>query len=459
MKNFNSSIPCNRTRSNAVVRSLAQGLILLLGLIPCLLAAAVPDGEDSEDEAIQYKKSAPHEVITRLQQDIDSGKVHLTPQGRQGVLLSLLHQLNIPVESQILVFSKTSFQRELISPSNPRALYFNDNTYIGWVQGSPVIEVMTMDPKLGATFYTLNQEHAGRLQFVRGTDECLQCHETAMSNRVPGNIFRSVYPHPDGQPEFSAGSFLTDDTSPFEERWGGWYVTGTHGGMRHMGNVVAKGSRENITLDKTAGANLTNLTGFFQTSRYLAPTSDIVALLVAEHQTHVQNLLIRANYQTRIAERYDEALNKDLNRPADYHSDSMRSRIASVCEPVVKAMLFCGEVTFSDGVKGTSGYAGQFQKMGPSDSAGRSLRQLDLKTRFFKYRCSYLIHSDLFKGLPPRAKEFVYRRIGEVMSGADASKEFAHLSAADRRDTQAILMATDPEYAEYISKHRGLPLQ
>jgi hypothetical protein len=453
MKKLCSSDNQYRTSTSMHFRHGFAVVLALLGALPCLFASALPDGEDSEDEAIQYKKNAPHDVISKLQMDMDVGKVRLTSQGRQGVLLSLLHQLNIPLSSQILVFAKTSFQRELISPSNPRALYFNDSTYIGWVQGSPVIEVLTMDPRLGATFYTLNQDHVGKLQFARGTDECLQCHETAMSNRVPGNIFRSVYPHPDGQPEFSAGSFLTDDTSPFEERWGGWYVTGTHGAMRHMGNIVARGARENITMDKSAGANVVSLSRFFQTSHYPTPTSDIVALMIAEHQTHVQNLIIRANYQTRIAERYDEALNRDLNRPSDYHSDSMRSRIASVCEPLVKALLFCGEAPLTEPVKGTSGFAEQFQKQGPADTSGRSLRVLDLKSRLFKYRCSYLIYSDLFKGLPQRAREFVYRRIQEITTGADKSSDFAHLSATERSEIQSILLDTCREYSDYCKTH------
>ncbi len=454
MKNSNAS---NYSFTVSVWRLLALLILLLTGISALVPGASYAskglDGEDSEDDAIQYKKSTPTDVITRLQQDLDTGRLHLTPAGRQGVLQSLLKQLNIPIESQILVFSKTSFQRELISPSNPRALYFNDTTCIGWVQGSPVIEVLTMDPKLGGVFYTLDQEHAGKLKFRRGTDECLQCHETAMSNKVPGNIFRSVYPHADGQPEFSAGSFLTDDTSPIEERWGGWYVTGTHGAMRHMGNTVAKGVRENITLDKNTGANITDLNRFFQTSHYLAPSSDIVALLVAEHQTHIQNLIVKAGYQTRIAERYDEALNRDLNRPSDYHSDSMRSRITSVCEPLVHAMLFCGEQALANPIKGNGGYAAKFEKLGPADTAGKSLRQLDLQTHLFKYRCSYLIYSELFKGMPQRAKEFVYRRLNEVLTGADTSKDFEHLSMSERKSIVTILESTSPEFVAYERAH------
>jgi hypothetical protein len=302
----------------------------------------------------------------------------------------------------------------------------------------------------------MDQDQPGHPVFKRETDECLECHETSMSGRIPGNIMRSVYTHADGQPEFSAGSYLTDDSSPMEERWGGWYVTGKHGGIRHMGNAIVHGSGESVTLDRNSGANLTSLTRFFATSHYLAPTSDIVALMVAEHQTHVQNLITRASYQTRIAERYDEALNKDLNRPSNYHSDSMRSRIVSVCEPLVKGLLFTEEPPLANPIVGSNSYAAQFSAQGPVDSMGRSLRQLDLHTRLMRYRCSYLIYSDLFKALPDRAKTYVYQRLNEILGGKDSGKDFASITAsvAERTAILEILKETKPDFAAYCRQAR-----
>src|SRR5207247_1213252 len=135
--------------------------------------------------------------------------------------------------SQTLVFSKTSFQRDFISPQTPRALYFNAHTYIGWVQGAPVLEVATVDPQLGAVFYILNQEPGGKPKFVRQTYECLQCHDSGLTRSIPGHIIRSVYPDAQGQPILSEGTYITTDQSPLKERWGGWYVTGRHGMQRH----------------------------------------------------------------------------------------------------------------------------------------------------------------------------------------------------------------------------------
>jgi len=345
------------------------------------------------------------------------------------------------------VFSKTSFQRQLIEPDSPRALYYDDNTYIGWVRGAPYLEVSTIDPQLGAVFYILDQKPAAKPKFVRQTYECLQCHTGSMTQGIPGNMMRSVYARADGQPDFRAGTFVSTDQSPIEERWGGWYVTGTHGRMRHMGNVLARGADGEPTLDREKGANVTDLRKFVDTTPYINRHSDIVSLMVIEHQTHIQNLITKANYHTRMALRYEQLLNKELQRPADYRSDSTLSRVRSVCEPLVKAMLFSEEAPLTGPVVGTSGFTAQFQAAGIHDKQGRSLRDFDLKTRLMRYRCSYLIYSDSFNGLPPLAKETIYRRLWEVLDGKDKTAPFAHLSDSDRAEIRDILLETKPDFA------------
>lgn len=426
-----------------------RGVWASLVLSTLALAAFAGGGrdEDWEHEAIRYRQTKPSDAITELQAQIDSGKVALDYSAKSGYLSSLLKQLKVDSSSQILVFSKTSFQRDLISAETPRALYFNDRTFVGWVQNGDVLEITTTDPQLGTVFYTLSQTKTGKPRFVRQNDECLQCHATSMSKDVPGVMMRSLYARLDGQPEFSMGSTLTTDQSPFEERWGGWYVSGTHGEMRHMGNVAAKGGRDNVTLDKEAGANITQLRRFFNTTPYLTPHSDIVALMVAEHQTQVQNLITRANYLTRIAVHYDKTLNEDPNRPTGYHSDSATRRMSGICEPLVHALLFCDEAPLTAAVKGTSGFAERFASGGVMDGQKRSLRQFDLTRRLFRYPCSYLIYSDAFLKLPDMTKQTVYRRLREVLTGQDQSKDFAHLTPNDRKAILEILTETHPEFA------------
>jgi len=432
-------------------KSKVQGAALVLGslfLLPVLCLAGGQQEDDFDHPAIQYIKRSPDDAIGRLQKQMDAGQVRLTYNARNGYLSSVLAQLKIPTSSQMLVFSKTSFQHDLITPHAPRALYFNDSTYIGWVQDGSVVEVATQDPQLGAVFYTLDQTANGHPHFRRQTYECLQCHSGAMTAGVPGYMMRSVYTHVDGQPEFRAGTYLTTDQSPLTERWGGWYVTGKHGAMRHMGNVFAQGD-ENVIVDRDKGANRISLKGLVDTSAYIVPTSDIVALLVAEHQTRVQTLLTKADYYSRIA-LYDEALlNTELNRPSGVHSDSTHSRIRSVCEPLLKAMLFVQEAPLTDTVTGTSGFAEQFTAQGPFDRQHRSLRQLDLHRRLLRYPCSYLIYSEAFRALPAEAKTYLYRRLRDILTSADPGRDFAHLSLSDRRAVLEILTDTKPDFAAF----------
>jgi hypothetical protein len=409
--------------------------------------AIVQSTADYEQEPINYLRSTPTDSISRLQQQIDKGQVKLTYNAQHGYLNSVLQALNIPISSQMLVFSKTSFQRDLISPYMPRALYFNDNTYIGWVQGGRALEVSTVDPHLGAVFYVLSQDKAEKPRFTRQTHECLQCHDSNMANGVPGHIMRSVYTRADGQPELREGSYITTDQSPMKERWGGWYVTGTHGAQRHLGNIIFHGEDTGATLNLDKGANVTDLRGLVDTSPYLSKHSDIVALMVIEHQTHLENLITRANHQTRMALYYEQELNRELSRPQNYRSDSTISRIKSAGEPLVKAMLFVGEPPLTSPVAGTSGFSTQFAAKGPRDKQGRSLRELNLKTRLFKYPCSYLIYSDAFDALPTLAKEYVYRRFWEILGGQDKSPDFAHLSEADRKAILEILLDTKSDFA------------
>jgi hypothetical protein len=416
-------------------------------IAPVFGMALVQYNSEYEEPPINYTLSTPTDSIARLQQQIDKGQVKLAYNAQHGYLNSVLHALNIPVSSQMLVFSKTSFQRDLISPYMPRALYFNDNTYIGWVQGGRALEVSTVDPQLGAVFYILNQDKAEKPRFTRQTHECLQCHDSNMAGGVPGHIMRSVYTRADGQPELREGSYITTDQSPMKERWGGWYVTGTHGAQRHLGNIIFHGEDTGATLNLDKGANVTDLRALVDTSPYLSKHSDIVALMVIEHQTHLDNLITRANHQTRMALHYEQELNRELSRPQNYRSDSTISRIKSAGEPLVKAMLFLGEPPLTSPVAGTSGFTTQFAAKGPRDKQGRSLRELNLKTRLFKYPCSYLIYSDAFDGLPTLAKEYVYRRLWEILDGQDKSADFAHLSETDRKAILEILLDTKPDFA------------
>src|SRR5262249_27414426 len=212
---------------------------------------------------------------------------------------AILKELNVPPSSQVLVFSKTSFQRERITPKTPRALYFNDDVYVGFVLRGDVLEVAASDPKLGTAFYTLDQEPDDKPQFFRQRDNCLACHASTATGCAPGLLVLSVFTDRTGMPILSAGTFRTDHSSPLKERWGGWYVTGTHGNQTHMGNWVVENKRDPQAEGNAAGQNVTDLKSRFTVANYLTPNSDIVALMVLEHQTECHNRIARAMIHTK----------------------------------------------------------------------------------------------------------------------------------------------------------------
>ena len=403
-----------------------------------------------DDEAIRYATRAADDPVERLNGKIARGELKLEFDDSHGYLRSVLRALEIPVESQVLVFSKTSFQAALISPSRPRALYFNDSTAVGSVHSSDLLEFASVDPKLGVIFYTLEQKKVDKPHFDRRDAACLQCHDAGGPTLgVPGLMVRSVYPDSSGMPVFQAGDFFTDQRSPLKERWGGWYVTGTHGQMTHMGNAVARDRENPENLEGAAGLNVTDLSRKFDTGAYLTPHSDIVALMTLEHQARMTNLITRVGYETAITLAGQAAFNQAYHQPPDELSDVARHRVDSAVEQLVEYMLFLDEANLSAPVKGTSGFGEAFQKAGPRDRRGRSLRDFDLQQRMFRYPLSYMIYSEAFDGMPEAARERIYRRLFDVLTEKEKAPRFARLSPDDRRAILEILRDTKRDLPDY----------
>ncbi|MGP0065815.1 MAG: hypothetical protein ACLQGP_19710 [Isosphaeraceae bacterium] len=441
----NSRLPAED--SHAVLPR-GRGLgVLMVGL--ATLAVATASGQDIERDPINYSAATPRNVVTRLQDRLNAGKAKLEYESEHGYLRSLLRELDVPISSQVLVFSKTSLQRERISPRTPRAIYFNDDVMIGSCLGGRVIEISAADDAIGTAFYTLDQSREERPEPARQTESCLLCHSSSANQGFPGHLVRSLYVDWQGNPLLSSGSFRTDHSSPLAERWGGWYVTGTSGRQKHMGNLISQGPRRPDPLDNADGVNVVDLKGRFRTSAYLTPHSDIVALMVLEHQAGMLNRLARAGMETRMALHYQREINKVLERPADERSDSSWSRIRNVGESVVQYMLFGDEARLTDRIEGTSSFAADFACRGPRDAKGRSLRDLDLKTRLFRYPCSYLIYSRAFDSLPDPVKDHVYRRLWEILDGRGSGKDDPHLTPEDRRAILEILRETKPDLPDY----------
>ncbi len=383
--------------------------------------------------AIAYDSVAATDAITRLRSRIERGEVRLHYDERSGYLRSLLDALDVPVESQILVYSKTSLQSPLIGPHNPRAIYFNDSVFVAWVHGG-FVEIAAHDPRQGAHFYVL-QQTAAAAPSVAPDGRCLKCHYSNAALGVPGFLVRSVPTAADGSILPWLGNAVPSHATPIEERWGGWYVTGRIGAS-HLGNRVLEDARAQ-TLPQAPTPVLGDLTAQFDTSAYPTPYSDVAALLVFNHQVRMLNLLTRLGWEARIA--------AAAGRPA-------RQLAASVRE-TVDYMLFVDEAPLRD-VESSSGFVERFAAGGPTDARGRSLRQLDLRSRLLRYPCSWLIYTEAFDALPDAAKAQLYRRLWEVLSGAERDSRYARLTAADRQAIIEILGATKPGLPDYFRPSR-----
>jgi len=397
-----------------------------------------------ERPPIDYTDVEVHDPIAELQQRLDSGEAKLAFNEEHGYLDALLDYFNIDPDSQVLVYSKTSSQIRRIMPHRPRALYFNEILYLGWCQRGDVLEMIGVDPVSGPIFYSLEQQNDTPPKFVRDRGQCLTCHASSRTQRIPGLLVRSVFVDSSGQPLLGSGTFTTDHRSPFEERWGGWYVTGNHGKMRHMGNAFVPESNSTEQLDRENGENVLSLESRLNIRPYISKGSDIVALMVLEHQSQMQNHITRANFETQMAEYYDGIMNKALDRPKGFTSESTERRIAWVGDNLVKCLLFADEFQLKNSIAGSSPYAKNFQAAGHHDSQGRSLRDFDLQKRMFRYPCSYMIYSPCFDSLPVSVKTYVTDRLWAILHGEDDDPLFAHLSVLDRAAILEILNETKP---------------
>jgi hypothetical protein len=418
---------------------------------------------DTDYPFINYSGTPIHNEIAQLQRRIDRGDVRLHYSTAHGYLESLLTALNISRSSQVLVFSKTSLQIDAISPQTPRAIYFNDDTYVAWIAGSGLLEIVTMDADRGPVFYTLANTDSSGAHLQRQTLQCLTCHDSfsEMGGGVPYFLFDSTFNVEGQQITTDVVARDTSDATPIAERWGGWYVTGDDGGAFHLGNILAPLVRSPMSRARAYRGSLQSLSGLFDTSRYLSDKSDIVALLVLEHQVTVHNLIIHANYKSRVllAKERPEARPADgVGGPPVHWRDlpaQVQARLSAMLEPLVRGMLMIDAAPLPRPVAGTSGYSAQFESRGLRDPQGRSLRDLDLITRLFRYPMSFLIYTESFDSLPLSVKEDVYQRFIDILTGRDHSAAYARLVPADRQAILDILKATKPDFAQMLASYSG----
>jgi hypothetical protein len=390
---------------------------------------------------ISYATATPFNAVETLDRRLADGAATLRRDAASGYLEAVLDALAVPVASQTLVFSKTSLQQAKISPRNPRAIYFNDDLYVGYVRGGDVLEFAVADPALGTVFYTLDQSPSERPRFVRQTDDCLICHSGGQTRGVPGHVLRSVYPDNAGRPIYSAGSHRVDHATPLEHRWGGWYVTGTAADLVHLGNTTyrktAAGDLPEPATGAATGALADKLAG------YPVDSSDLVAHLVLAHQVQAHNVLTQASFSVRQALYREAALNRELGEPAGHRWPSTETVLEAAAKSLVECFLFVGEPPLPGRVGGDSNFAQTFAAAGPADAQGRSLKTLDLETRLLAHPCSHLIHTASFDGLPDELRARFWRQLDAALADQEGGS-LPHLAPPDRQAIREILAATKP---------------
>ena len=433
-----SPIACLEAGARGTLRSALEPIRRML-LGACLLLWAVlsqaqaPLRYDLEFPVMNYSAAETADAVADLRQRLERAELQLDFHQDRGYLDAVLGALGIDVASQLLVFSKTSLQINLVSPATPRAIYFNDTSYVAWVPGTDTLEIATMDPRLGPVFYTLPQQASAAPRFQRQLHQCLRCHDSLSltGGGTPRFMMSSNYTGRFGQLVSHEGSIITNSGTPLRNRWGGWFVTGSHGDQLHLGNVFVASAADLEPQNLALAGNRRTLESLTDTGPFLSGQSDIVALLVIEHQIELQNRITRANYLSRRLLADEQVADAEKQR-----------QLEELAEQLLRSLFMVDQASLGSPVAGYSGFDAYFSALGPADGQGRSLRELDLSERVFKYPLSYLVYSDAFAALPGPLRERTLAGIRAVLSGSHAGAAYGGIGAESRQAMRDILRAT-----------------
>ncbi len=381
--------------------------------------------QDFDQPPHNYFQRTPTDRITQMIIGLESGQITLDRSSEKAFLLSFLKLLHIPVSSQMLVFSTTSLQLSLISPSNPRALYFSEDLYVGYIPGGK-IEIVSLDRDLGAVFYIFDIPRGETPIKLDRSTRCMNCHSGEETGHVPGLVVKSVVPGPTGGSMVAYRINQTGHAIPLEERFGGWYVTGANAFTNHWGNLIGRYEAGNVVKIPNAPGER------FRFSTYAAETSDILSHLVHEHQVGFVNRVVEATYRAR-THLHTDGVNLSKEHAAELDGQA---------KSIVRYLLFADEVPFPAGdVEGDSTFRAEFQQTRKAVGA-ISLKDWDLKTRLFKHRCSFMIYSAVFTGLPKMVKDGVYAHLNEALQAGQSGREYAYLGEDEKINIRGILRAT-----------------
>jgi hypothetical protein len=399
-------------------------LLIFPALVSFAAAAPEQNFHDLDQPPHEYNTRQPRDRFSQLKDDLESGRLPLDVGSEKEFVVSLLRALDVPVSSQMLVFSTTSLQLRLITPANPRAIYFNEEIYLGWVPGGR-IEVLGLDPQLGAIFYIFDPPRNGAPVRVERSARCMNCHAGEETGHVPGLVVKSVVPGPTGG---SLTAFRLGESGhgiPFDQRFGGWYVTGKNE-ISPWANIVGRFSAGQLLKTTVEPGSR------FDFARYPVRTSDVLPQLIHEHQAGFVNRVVEAGYRARTY------LHSDGPQLSIEHESILNEQ----ARLVTRYLLFADEAPLPGKLTVDPAFSADFLKTKRAVAGGASLKDFNLQTRLFRNRCSYMIYSPIFTALPAQLKSRIYAQLGAALSTAKANSEYAYLPTSEKQAIRTILKAT-----------------
>jgi len=402
----------------------------LVGLVGVLGSALASEWEpDLDSEPHRYFQRTAVDRFSRRIPELAAGGLPLDRSSERAFLKSLLRALDIPESSQLLVFSNTSLQLSLINPDNPRALYFSDDLYLGYVPGGK-IEVATIDAELGAVFYIFDIPRSDSRVVVERARRCMNCHANEDTLKIPGLSVKSVAPGPGGGSLDTFHPGQSGHTQPLAERFGGWYVTGTGGFDGHWGNRMGRLYQGELSATPLEPGTR------FSFERYPVATSDLLAHLLHEHQVGGVNRLIRAQY------RFRELRHRNGGSVPQALPPDLETELADL----LSYLLFAQEAPLpASGIPGNPAFREGFARNRKAVD-GHSLKDLDLRTRLLRFRCSYLVHTPFFEGLDADLRRRILRDLDHALSPEKRNAASRHLSDSEAAVIRTILRATVPGF-------------
>lgn len=334
----------------------------------------------------------------------------------------------VPESSQMFVYSATSRQR-VISPYRPRALYFSDDLYIGYVSGGR-IEVASVDPEVGPVFRIFDFPRGGAKATINvdRSDRCMQCHAGHDNNQLPKLVIDSVIVNDAGGSLETWRTVKFGHDVPLAERFGGWHLTGGIRLPNNHANQIGKLREGKLDIRENLAGTL------FRLENFPLPTSEALPMLLLDHQAGFVNLLTEAVYKVRELTAPDHGpLTPADEKELDLHAAG-----------IVSYLLFQKEAKLPPtGVTGDPAYLKAFAENRRATADGLSLKDFDLKTRLFRHRCSYMIYTDQWAKLPPLVKDRCWKYLQRLLAeGGNGVASW--IPGTERTAIRRILKATLP---------------